>query len=70
MDVLKNHREDLSQGGTPVNGTFTGSGIIGKLDILLAGENALQDTASLVPSQIKLRAILNFAKPSTFYLSC
>ena len=39
-------------------------------DILLAGENALQDTASLVPSQIKLRAILNFAKASTFYLSC
>ena len=35
-------------------------------DILLAGENALQDTARLVPSQRKLRAILNFAKASTF----
>ena len=35
-------------------------------DILLAGENALRDTARLVPSQMKLRAILNFAKASAF----
>ena len=35
-------------------------------DILLAGENALRDTARLVPSQIKFRAMLNFAKESTF----